>query len=269
VPWWRQNFGALSAATISRRDRLSHTVGEAGARDWFRVLAQEIAPARAPARRAAVLAACSNSSSATSIRNTIGRSKDNSMEIRTLRNISVFVGLFSAAGGFGCGSSPSSIPIDPAAFGEKYKIADNQINGWTEDPSGYWTGTDLRTSGIDGGNMEYDDNGFRQGMFETLNGPTPQNALTPQVCHLRAMDFGDDAHASKMFSDAVTSNAASIAIPPFDISVAAADSVIGGIKTVAHFGASYFEVTLGGYADQNSAVSDAAPFLQALQADSK
>jgi hypothetical protein len=185
------------------------------------------------------------------------------MQIRTLMTLSVFAGLFSAAGGFGCGSSPSSIPIDTAAFGEKYKIADNQINGWTEDPSGYWTGTDLQTSGIDGGNMEYDDNGFRQGMFETLNGPTPQ------VCHLRAMDFGDDANASKMFSDAVTSNAASIAIPPFDISVAAADSVIGGIKTVAHFGASYFEVSLGGYADPNSAIPDAKLFLQALQTDSK
>jgi hypothetical protein len=174
--------------------------------------------------------------------------------------------LFSAAVGAGCGSSPSSpstTPLDPTAFGLKYKIADNQINGWTEDPSGYWTGTNLIESGIDGGNMAYDSNGFRQGMFETLvDGPD-------QKCYLRAMDFGDDAHASKMFSDAVKSNAASIAIPPFDISVAAADSVIGGIKTVAHFKASYFEVSLTGYADQNSAISDAALFLTELQTDAK
>jgi hypothetical protein len=66
--------------------------------------------------------------------------------------------LFSAAVGAGCGSSPSSpssTPLDPAAFGQKYKIADNQIPGWTEDPSGYWTGTNLIESGIVVGNMSY------------------------------------------------------------------------------------------------------------------
>ena len=185
------------------------------------------------------------------------------MEIRTVRTLSCLASLFSAAVGAGCGSSPSSTPLDPAAFGQKYKIADNQIPGWTEDPSGYWTGTNLIESGIDGGNMAYDSNGFRQGMFETLvDGPN-------QSCELRAMDFGDDVHATKMFAAAVKTNSASIAIPPFDISVAAADSVIGGIKTVAHFKASYFEVSLLGYADQSSAISDAALFLQQLQTDTK
>jgi hypothetical protein len=34
VPWWRQNFGAWSAATISRRDRLNDTAGKARATDF-------------------------------------------------------------------------------------------------------------------------------------------------------------------------------------------------------------------------------------------
>ena len=182
------------------------------------------------------------------------------MEIRTLRTFSLLTCLFSAAVGSGCGSSPSSAsstPLDPTAFGLKYKISG--LSCWTEDPSGYWSGTDLVAAGIDGGNVAYDNNGFRQGMFETLNGPDPQ------TCDLRAMDFGDDAHATKMFTDAVTSHSATVAIPPFGTSVAAAGVVIGGLNAVAHFKASYFEVALTGYADQNLAISDAALFLQAFQ----
>ena len=194
------------------------------------------------------------------------------MQIRTLKTLFVFAGLLSAAGGSGCGSNPSSTAsdsgatgavLDPTAFGLKYKIADNGISGWTEDPSGYWTGTNLIDSGIDGGNVAYDSRGFRQGMFETLNGPTPQ------LCDLRAMDFGDDAHATAMFAYAKQSNGATVTISPFDIAIAAGETVLGGVSAFAHFKASYFEVFMTGYADTTLALSDAALFLQAFQTDTK
>ena len=119
-------------------------------------------------------------------------------------------------------------------------------------------------SGIDGGNMLYDSNGFRQGLFQTLDGPSQ-----PEVCNLRDMDFGDEAHATKMFTAGVKSNGTTLTIPPFDTSVAAAETVLGGITVVAHFKASYFELFLTGYSDSNLAISDAALFLQALQTDTK
>jgi hypothetical protein len=192
------------------------------------------------------------------------------MQIRTLRTLSFLAGLVSAAGGAGCGSSPSSTAsdsgasstaIDPTAFGLKYEIADNQILGWTEDPTAYWTGTDLIASGIDGGNMAYDDRGFRQGMFETLNGPDLK------ACDLRAMDFGTDANATTMFTYSQMHNSATVAIPPFGASIAIGETVLGGVSVFAHFKASYFEVAMTGYADQASAISDAALFLQAFQTD--
>jgi len=143
------------------------------------------------------------------------------MQIRTLGTLSLprmFV--------FGCGwrrlrkqsQQSGSTPLDPAAFAQKYKIADNQVPGWTQDPStdpsDNWSGTDLVASGIDGGNMFYDSNGFRQGLFQTLDGPDGH------VCNMRDMDFGDEAHATKMFTAGVKSNTATLTIPPFDISIA-------------------------------------------------
>jgi len=47
-----------------------------------------------------------------------------------------------------CGSGSSGpLPIDATAFGEKYKIADNEITGWTQDSAfdAFWAGTDLIT----------------------------------------------------------------------------------------------------------------------------
>ena len=55
APWWRQNFGVWSAATISRRDWVSETAGEARARDGFPLVARECTPARGCARRSPFL----------------------------------------------------------------------------------------------------------------------------------------------------------------------------------------------------------------------
>ena len=192
------------------------------------------------------------------------------MQIRTLGTLSLLACLFSAAGGAGCGSSPSSpssTAVDPVAFAQKYKIADNRIPGWTQDPStdpsANWSGTNLIESGIDGGNEVYDSHGFRQGLFQTLDGSSPQ------VCNLRDMDFGDDAHATTMFTYSRTHNGATLTISPFDASIAGGETVLGGVTAFAHFKASYFELFLTGYSDSNLAISDAALFLQALQTDTK
>ena len=184
------------------------------------------------------------------------------MQVKTIGIHFVFACLFLGVGGLGCGSSPARSPPDPNAFGNKYKIADNQIPGWTQDPdpTTYWTGTDLVTAGIDGGNVLYDEKGFRQGMFEILDAPN-------QECDLRAMDFGTDAKATAMFTYQQKANQASISIGQYDASTAIGSSVIGGINAFAHFGASYFELALTGFADQASAASVAAKFLAVLQAD--
>jgi hypothetical protein len=190
------------------------------------------------------------------------------MQIRTSSAFFVFGCLFLVAGGSGCGSSPSSpssSAVDPAAFAQKYKIADNQIPNWTQDPStdpsANWSGTDLVASGIDGGNERYDSRGFKQGLFQTLDGPNQQQ------CNFRAMDFGTDANATTMFTYAVQNAGATVPVPPFAISVAAGETVIGGATVFAHFKASYFEVYMTGYADTASAISDSELFLTVFQTD--
>ncbi len=187
------------------------------------------------------------------------------MQIRTSIAFFVFGCLFLVAGSSGCGSSPSSPAVDPAAFAKKYKIADNQIQNWTQDPStdpsANWSGTDLVSSGIDGGNERYDSRGFKQGLFQTLDGPSQQQ------CNFRAMDFGTDANATTMFTYSVQGAGATVPVPPFDISVAAGEAVMGGATVFAHFKASYFEVYMTGYADTASAIADSAPFLTVFQTD--
>jgi hypothetical protein len=188
------------------------------------------------------------------------------MQIRTSSAFFVFGCLFLVAGISGCGSSPSSPAVDPAAFAKKYTIADNQIQNWTQDPStdpsDNWSGTNLISSGIDGGNERYDSKGFRQGLFQTLDGPNGQ------ICNLRDMDFGTDTNATAMFTYSVQGSGSTLPVPPFAISVAAGETVMGGATVFAHFKASYFEVSMTGYADTTSAISDAAQFLTVLQTDS-
>lgn len=186
------------------------------------------------------------------------------MQIKTTTTRLAFVCLSLGVGGSGCGSNPTSTPLDPTAFGKKYKIADNEVSGWTQDPASgaYWTGTDL-VAEIDGGNVAYDDRGFRQGMFQTLDGPDQQS------CNLRAMDFGTEANATTMYTYEQQLTQASVPIPQYDASTAIGNSVISGVTAFAHFGASYFELALTGYADQGLAASVATQFLQVLQSKTK
>ena len=168
----------------------------------------------------------------------------------------------------GCGSSPSSSPrpIDAVAFGQDYKIADNEISGWTQDPAsdGFWAGTDLiGGAGIDGEADQYTNQGFRQGMFQNLDGPNSQ------FCTLRAMDFGTAAAATAMFTEVKTGSVpVPTAIPTYVASIAIGDAAASGLSIYAHFGASYFEVLLSGLGDQTLTCTEcpvAQQFLDELK----
>ncbi|HJX62565.1 MAG TPA: hypothetical protein VJ860_01280 [Polyangia bacterium] len=177
--------------------------------------------------------------------------------------------LFLVSIASGCGSSPSSAraprPLDPTAFGQVYKFADNEINGWTQDPAsdGFWVGTDLVAGSIDGAAQAYFDQGFVQGMFQNLDAPNSQ------FCTVRAMDFGTAQKATAMYASAQsTSISQSTAIPPYDLSIAIGNAAASGLSVYAHFGASYFEVFLSGLGDQKSTCTE-CPVAQQFLDDLK
>jgi hypothetical protein len=160
------------------------------------------------------------------------------------------------------GSSGSSSTLDPTAFGLKYKFADNEMSGWTADPSSpLWTGkgTDLEAR-IDGGNMAYVSRGCLVAMYQDL----VEGAEA--ACEVVAMDFGTEANASAMVAYEQQLRGATVPIPQYDASTAIGAEILGGVTAYAHFKSLYFEVQLQGYADQSTAASVATQFLQKLQA---
>jgi len=190
------------------------------------------------------------------------------VEIKMMKTFLPVVCLFLLSIAPGCGSSPSSSPrpLDPNAFGQDYKFADNEISGWIQDPAsdGFWAGTDLIAgTSIDGEAQAYTDQGFVQGMFQNLDGPNAQ------FCTVRAMDFGTAAHATAMYaSSKKTSISQSTAIPTYDLSIAIGNAAASGLSVYAHFGASYFEVFLSGLGDQTLTCTEcpvAQTFLDELK----
>jgi hypothetical protein len=178
--------------------------------------------------------------------------------------------------GLGCGSSTSSTPTSnndsgtasnsstPSAFGKKYAFTSNQVSGWSQDPASdaLWTGagTDLHLR-IDGGDSAYTSKGCLLAMYQEMVGPNGES------CTVVAMDFGTETQALDMFTYEQQHTAASIAIPQYDASVAVASSAIGGITAYAHITASYFEVQLTGFGDQeDTAAQSATQFLDILKA---
>lgn len=184
------------------------------------------------------------------------------MQLDTRRTRLALVCLLFGLGSSGCGSSPASNTLGPDAFGQKYRFADNEIPNWSQNSasSPFWTGqaTDLHLR-IDGGDMAYTSRGCLVAMYQDLVGPNTQS------CIVVAMDFGTSDQANAMVTYEQQLTQASVPIPPYDASIAIGESVLGGITAFAHFKASYFEVQLIGYADQASASSVAAVFLQKLQ----
>ena len=120
---------------------------------------------------------------------------------------------------------------------------------------------------IDGAAGFYENDGFRQGMHQDLQGPGYN------YCIFWAMDFGTAANATTMFNDKKAEQRASVTIPGYDLSVAAGNISQYADPVFAHFGASYFELQLSGFGDQTSttstgcttACSAAAQFLALLK----
>jgi hypothetical protein len=174
------------------------------------------------------------------------------MEIRVARTCFAVASFSLLLGGSGCGSSPSSgpRPIDPTAFGAQFKIADNEIQGWTLNSAAdsFWAGTDLVGGpGIDGAAATYTDRGFRQGMFQYLSGPDSQ------TCTIEALDFGTADAATAMYAYAQANFVShSVAIPNYGSSTAIGGAAISGVTAYAHFGATYLEVGLSGLGDQTA-----------------
>ena len=171
----------------------------------------------------------------------------------------------TANGGATSNGGASSQPL----FGDRYKFADNEMIGWTLDPASdaFWVGTDLISgTSIDGAAEAYYNQGFVQGMFQSLDGPDSQ------TCTIRAMDFGTATKATAMYASALANSISqATAIPTYDLSIATGDAAISGLTVYAHFGATYFEVFLSGLGDQRSTCTQcplAQQFLDKLKAKS-
>jgi hypothetical protein len=163
------------------------------------------------------------------------------------------------------GSGPSSTPLDPTAFGNKYKFADNEVSGWTQstDPTdpfqyGVYSDADLDQR-IDGGNMAYISRGMRVAMFQNLVGPAGT------VCTVVAMDFSTADHATAMFNYEKDKTSAATAIPPYDDSTAIGYETLAGVTAYAHFKASYFETQVSGVADAAAGAEVGTQLLQVLE----
>jgi hypothetical protein len=168
-----------------------------------------------------------------------------------------------------CSSSSSdnnNAPTTPDGFGAKYKLADNEIQGWTQstDSDGYTVYSDVTlTDKIDGAATPYVQHGMKLAMYQNIVGP---NQATGRVM---AMDFVTATQAQSMVSQRVSDQGADLPIPGYDASVALAWTTIGGITAVASFKALYLEIIISGVGDDTASAQTAAQFLQAMQAKTK
>jgi hypothetical protein len=190
------------------------------------------------------------------------------MGIGTTRARLTVLSLLIGFNGLACGSSPSSAPLTADAFGAQYKFADNEISGWTQDPSdpySTYTGEEY-VQKVDGAAGAYTEKGCRVTMYQSLVGPDPD------LCTVLAMDFVTDTQANTMFTWKKQDQNATIVIPPYDASVAIASSTLTGMNVIAHFKASYFELALSGFGAQTgqcTACPVAVQFLDMLKSKTK
>jgi hypothetical protein len=170
--------------------------------------------------------------------------------------------LLGCSGGSNGGSSGT--PLDPTAFGNKYKFA-SEVSGWTQstapsDPYQYgvYSDADLDQR-IDGGNIAYISRGMRVAMFQNLVGPADSS------CTVVAMDFGTAENATTMFTYQKDSTGGTTPIPPYDAATAIGYETLSGVTAYAHFKASYFETQVSGVADAAAGAQISAQFLQVLE----
>ncbi len=169
-------------------------------------------------------------------------------------------------GGAGGSGGGATMPTTPESFGAKFKLADNEIQGWAQSTAsdGYTVYTDLTlTDKIDGAATPYVEHGMKLAMYQNMVGPDPS------VARVVAMAFGTAAQAQSMVSKRLTDQAADVSIPGYAASVAMAWTTIGGITAVASFDALYLEIMLSGFDTPDAAAQVAAKFLQAMAAKTK
>jgi hypothetical protein len=174
----------------------------------------------------------------------------------------------SGAGGSGAGGS--SDVLDLNGFGQRYKLADNEVSGWTQDTASgsfsLFDNTNL-TQKIDGPADGYTKRGMKLAYYQDLKA-----ADGKRTCTMVAMDFGSAANAKSMVDYQRDSNEAKLTIPPYDGQVAIASQALTGITVYASFGALYLEVILDGYGyppDLSLATKDGAQLLAAMEAKPK
>ena len=187
---------------------------------------------------------------------------------RSLRHRIVFATwavLLAACSGSSGGDGTK--PLDENGFGAKYRLADNEVAGFAQDPAaGAFATFNAETifNKIDGAAPPYLDRGMRFALWQQLKGSDPQN------CTLVAMDMTSESNAKSMVAYQQTAESASTAIPGYDSSVAIGSEALGGIKIFAGFKALYLEVILDGYgADSAAATQVGVRFLQAEEAKTK
>jgi hypothetical protein len=160
--------------------------------------------------------------------------------------------------------------LDLNGFGQRYKLADNEVSGWAQDTAAaafaLYDNTNL-TDRIDGPATEYYAHGMKFALYQNLKGPDAN-----RICGLTAMDFGTAANAKSMVDYKKQLESADISIPPYDASVAIASKKLTGITVFAYFSALYLELVLDGYGyppNVTLASQDGAALLQALEAKPK
>jgi hypothetical protein len=169
-----------------------------------------------------------------------------------------------------CSSSSNggggTMPTTADGFGAKFKLADNEVQGWTQSTASdaYTVYTDITlTDKIDGAATPYVEHGMKLAMYQNMVGPDPS------VARVVAMAFGTAAQAQAMVSQRVADQGADVPIPGYAASIALAWTTIGGITAVASFNALYLEIILSGFDTPDAAGQVAAKFLQAMEAKTK
>lgn len=168
-----------------------------------------------------------------------------------------------------CSSSSSggSGPTDENSFGQMYKLADGEVQGWSQSKAStafaVYTDKNL-TDRIDGQAPSYVDKGMKFAMYQSLLGPDPQ------TCTLTVMDFVTEAQAKSMFDSRTAQVSANLPIPSYQASVAMASQNLAGITAFAWFKGVYLEVIVDGFGSDTEAASQAAAkFLAAIEAKTK
>lgn len=167
----------------------------------------------------------------------------------------------------GSGGGGGGGTLDLNGFGQRYKLADNELPGWTQDPAAgsftLWDNTTL-TQKIDGPATEYVKRGM---LFAYYQGVKASDGV--RSCIVVAMDFRSAANAKSMVDFDRAQTSASLTVPSYDVSVAVGYQTLTGMTVYANMQALYLEVQLDGYGyppDLTKAAQDGDAFLKVMQA---